>query len=68
MSPEWMKTDCGGDADCCYDVSHHIEAPIKADAVKPELVDSGLIRAELISSKSVIFGGLSAQTIAELIG
>ena len=26
MSPEWMKTDCGGDADCCYDVSHPIEA------------------------------------------
>ena len=64
MSLEWMKTECGGDADCCYDASHHIEA----DVVKPELVDSGLIRAELISSKSVIFGSLSAKTIAELIG
>ena len=27
MSLEWMKTECGGDeADCCYDVSHPIEA------------------------------------------
>ena len=68
MSPEWMKTDCGGDADCCYDVSPPIEAPIKADVVKPKLVVSGLIRAELIRSKSVVFGSLSAQNIAELMG
>ena len=67
MGLEWMKAS-GGDAGCCYDVRRHIEAPIKADTVKPALVNSGLIRAELISSKSVIFGSLSAQTIAELIG